>query len=138
MTFDPNIGTSGIDAIAHNTRVERERVAEHLRLCGQSESYKRVYERYQNMNKELCKQFSEVLLAANNPNVSCNGEPVKPMESAKMDDNTKSIFFFTLAAMFADEEKQRQLKEDIESHKIMAEVNRKYDKRIICKSGFEW
>ena len=127
-----------VNAIAHNTEVERRRIAEHLCLCGKSESYKRVYERYQNMNKELCKQFADVLIAANNPNISCNGEPVTPTESVKMDDMTKSIFFFTLAAMFADEKKQQQLKEDIESHKIMAEVNRKYDEQMICKSGFEW
>ncbi|MBQ7156369.1 MAG: hypothetical protein IJR86_01050 [Bacteroidaceae bacterium] len=144
-------------AMSHNNRVEAERQAEHLYHCAESPSYKRVYERWVTMNSEVAQQTATVLQAINEQMLQTAEQPLggstkyqtakqesRPVPVSPPDDihhfdglaNPLSWFF--LGMMFADDERLKQMKEDMSASKQMQEVNERYDRQIIHLSGFEW
>ena len=145
------------EAMRHNEAVEQARRAEHLRRCAESTAYKRVYERWQEVNRELAGKIQTVQKTISDQmrqqtvqplSDTMTSQPVKfkdrhdhlppPEEQQRLAANGNPWTWFFLGMMFADDEKLKQMREDAAAMKEMMEVNARYDRQMICMSGFEW
>ena len=145
------------EAMRHNEAVEQARRAEHLRRCAQSPAYKRVYERWQEVNRKLAGEIQTVQhiicdqmqqQTAQPIGETMTSQPVKfkdrpdplppPEEQQRLAATGNPWTWFLLGMMFADEEKLKQMREDAVATQEMMEVNARYDRQMICMSGFEW
>jgi len=156
MYSGPRHTDSG-EAMAHNRMVEQAREAENLRRCAESPAYKRVYERWQAVNRKLL-GISAAQQQALNDNMrsqtvqplsdSIKSQPIRignrpdPIPSP---DDLRHLAAcgnpwvpFLLGMMFADGEKLKQMREDAAATQEMMEVNDRYDRQMIRMSGFEW
>ena len=145
------------DAMQHNEQVEQERQAEHLRRCAESQAYKRVYERWQAMNKVAMQQAATIQQTIHDQMCQQQAQPISDTMKAQpvklgecpepipLPENLQQMAgynnpwtWFILGMMFADDEKLKQMREDAAATKEMMEVNERYDRQIIRLSGFEW
>ena len=145
------------EAMAHNRMVEQAREAEHQRRCDQWPAYKRVYERWLTMNRELvgeiqavqqtiCDQMRQQTVQPLSD--SMKSQPVKikgqsvPIQSKEDLECLAAEWHpwtcFFLGMMFSGDEKLKQMREDYAATQEMIEVNDKYDRQLIRLSGFEW
>ena len=143
------------EAMRHNEAVEQARHAEHLRRCAESPAYKRVYERWLEMGKVLTQQMATTMQTLNDQmrqqTVLPISEAVKtqtaihkptplppPSDLQCLAGCCNPWSWFMLGMMFVDEERLKQMKEDMVAMKEMQEVNEQYDRQMIRMSGFEW
>ena len=144
------------EAMRHNEAVEQAREAEHLRRCAESPAYKRVYERWKQIDLSLKGQQAQVANAMQEAmrqqtvtDVMGNcekqtvrighPEPVSPpagLQQAAAFGNPLSAFIF--AALSSTKEQWQQIHEDVRAMEEMYQVNDKYDRQLIRLSGFEW
>lgn len=140
----------------HNEQVEQAREAEHQRRCAESPAYKRVYERWKQVDLSLKGQQAQVsnamqeamnLQTVTDVMGNCerqtvrigHPEPVPPpseLQHAAALGNPLSAFIF--AALSSTKEQWQQIHEDVRAMEEMYQVNDKYDRQLIRLSGFEW
>ena len=143
--------------MAHNRRVEQARKAEHQRRCAESPAYKRVYEHRLTMNRELageiqtlqqtiCDQMRQQTVLPLSDTMKSQPikigkrlDPLPPQDDLqRMAGSGSPWTWFMLGMMFADDEKLKQMREDAAATQEMMEVDERYDRQMICLSGFEW
>lgn len=144
------------EAMAHNRMVEQAREAEHQRRCAESPAYKRVYERWKQIDLSLKGQQAQVANAMQEAmrqqtvtDVMGNcekqtvhighPEPVPPpseLQHAAIGNPLSAAFIF--AALSSTKEQWQQIREDVRVMEEMHRVDDKYDRQLIRLSGFEW
>lgn len=144
------------EAMRHNEEVELARKAEHMRRCAESPAYKRVYERWLEtmafMGREHAKVQNTIYQSIQQQHITdvmgnCQeqsihvGPPVPlppPSEQDQLASTGLAFSAFLIGALFMSEERRQQLREDLKASEEMDEVNKSYDRQLICMSGFEW
>lgn len=144
------------EAMAHNRMVEQAREAEHQRRCAESPAYKRVYERWKQIDLSLKGQQAQVsnamqeamrLQTVTDVMGNCEKQTVRighlelvppPFEQQHAAAFVNPLSAFIFAALSSTKEQWQQIHEDVRAMEEMYQVNDKYDRQLIRLSGFEW